>query len=180
MVEVWTLTKCRAEQQRKIKSCLFSILSQIINSEWGQVSINIRQQDHSKTGSMYCVIKCILQGNQARVKNADLRHPSCTVVMYRRKSASPGHNVLIVTTCLSVSSEAEITNMIHVCLFVCLSQIYRVWCLIIISVATFPVLWAVRPAIASVPILASIQGVPESVDSHAYIARWESVHASFI
>ena len=43
---------------------------------------------------MYCVIKCIVRGNQARVKNADLRHPSCTVVMYRRKSASPVHNVL--------------------------------------------------------------------------------------
>jgi len=28
------------------------------------------------------------------LKNADLRHPSCTVVMYRRKSASPIHNVL--------------------------------------------------------------------------------------
>ena len=44
---------------------------------------------------MYCVIKCIVRGNQARVKNADLRHPSCTVVMYRHKSASPVHNVLI-------------------------------------------------------------------------------------
>jgi len=43
---------------------------------------------------MYCVIKCIVRGNQVRVKNADLRHPSCTVVMYRRKSASPVHNVL--------------------------------------------------------------------------------------
>jgi len=43
---------------------------------------------------MYCVIKCIVRGNQARVKNADLRHPSCTFVMYRRKSASPVHNVL--------------------------------------------------------------------------------------
>jgi len=43
---------------------------------------------------MYCVIKCIVRGNQARVKNADLHHPSCTVVMYRRKSASPVHNVL--------------------------------------------------------------------------------------
>jgi len=29
---------------------------------------------------MYCVIRCIVQGNQARVKNEDLRHPSCTVV----------------------------------------------------------------------------------------------------
>ena len=29
---------------------------------------------------MYCIIKCIVQGKQARVKNADLRHPSCTVV----------------------------------------------------------------------------------------------------
>ena len=43
---------------------------------------------------MYCVIKCIVRGNQVRVKNADLRHPSCTVVMERRKSASPVHNVL--------------------------------------------------------------------------------------
>jgi len=30
---------------------------------------------------MYRVIKCIVRGNQVRVKNADLRHPSCTVVM---------------------------------------------------------------------------------------------------
>jgi hypothetical protein len=43
---------------------------------------------------MYCVIKYIVQGNQARVKNADLHHPSCTVVMYKRKSASPILNVL--------------------------------------------------------------------------------------
>jgi len=43
---------------------------------------------------MYCIIKCIVQGNQARVKNADLSHPSCTVVMYKRKSASPVLNVL--------------------------------------------------------------------------------------
>ena len=28
---------------------------------------------------MYCIIKCIAQGKQARVKNADLRHPSCNV-----------------------------------------------------------------------------------------------------
>ena len=25
---------------------------------------------------MYCIIKCTVQGKQARVKNADLRHPS--------------------------------------------------------------------------------------------------------
>ena len=31
-----------------------------------------------------------------RVKNADVCHPSCTVVMYRRKSAPPVHNVLII------------------------------------------------------------------------------------
>ena len=43
---------------------------------------------------MYCVIKCVVRGNQARVKNADLRHPSCTVVTQRRKSASPVRNVL--------------------------------------------------------------------------------------
>ena len=48
---------------------------------------------------MYCVIKCIVRGNQARVKNADLRHPSCTVIMQRRKSASPVHNVLTDLWC---------------------------------------------------------------------------------
>ena len=46
---------------------------------------------------MYCVIKCIVRGNQARFKNADLPHLSCTVVMYRRKSVSPVYNVLICT-----------------------------------------------------------------------------------
>jgi len=30
---------------------------------------------------MYSIIKFIVQGKQARVKNAYLRHPSCTVVM---------------------------------------------------------------------------------------------------
>ena len=45
-------------------------------------------------GFMYCVIKCIARGNQARVKNADLHHPSCTVEMLKRKSASPVRNVL--------------------------------------------------------------------------------------
>ena len=67
-----------------------------------------------------------------------------------------------------------------VCLSVCLSQIYRVWWLLIISVASYSVLRAVHPAIASVPILASIQGVPDCVDSHAYHARWEFVHGSFV
>ena len=43
--------------------------------------MNIRQQNHLETGSMYCIIKCTVQGKQTRVKNADLLHPSCTVVM---------------------------------------------------------------------------------------------------
>jgi hypothetical protein len=43
---------------------------------------------------MYCVIKCIVRGHKACVKNTDLRHPSCTVVMYKHKSASPVLNVL--------------------------------------------------------------------------------------
>ena len=34
-----------------------------------------------KNADLYCIITCIVQGKQARVKNADLRHPSCTVVM---------------------------------------------------------------------------------------------------
>ena len=46
---------------------------------------------------MYYVIECIVRGDLARVKNADLRQPSCTVVMYRGKFASPVHNVLITT-----------------------------------------------------------------------------------
>ena len=45
---------------------------------------------------MYCIIKCIVQGKQARVKNEDLHHPSCTVVMKKRKSAPPVHNVLTI------------------------------------------------------------------------------------
>jgi hypothetical protein len=36
---------------------------------------------YNKFTNYFCVIKCIVCGNQARVKNADLRHPSCTVVM---------------------------------------------------------------------------------------------------
>jgi hypothetical protein len=35
-----------------------------------------------------------VRGNQAGVKNADVRHPSSTVVIHRRKSASPFHNVV--------------------------------------------------------------------------------------
>ena len=72
------------------------------------------------------------------------------------------------------------TWLVFVCLFVCFSQIYRLWWLLIISVATYPVLRAVHPAIASVPILASIQGVPKNVDSHAHNARWELVYGSFV
>ena len=39
-------------------------------------------------------VKCYVRGNQARVKNAELRHLCCTVVMYRRECVSPVHNVL--------------------------------------------------------------------------------------
>ena len=38
----------------------------------------------------------MVRGNQVRVKNADLRHPYSTILMHRRKSASPVHNVLTV------------------------------------------------------------------------------------
>ena len=48
---------------------------------------------------MYCINKCIVQGKQARVKNADLHHPSCTVVMQKRKSASPVLIVLMFIGC---------------------------------------------------------------------------------
>ena len=94
MIQIWMLTKCRAEQQMKIKTCFFYPYPRSYVSEWGHIPINIRQQDHSEKGSMCCAVKCIQRRNQARVKNADLRHPSCTVVMQRRKSASPILNVL--------------------------------------------------------------------------------------
>jgi hypothetical protein len=75
--------KCRAEQeQNKDLFVLYIYHTSFILSE-GHVSINIRQQDHLGKGSMYCVIKCIMCGHQAHVKNADLRHLSCTVVMYK-------------------------------------------------------------------------------------------------
>ena len=50
---------------------------------------------------MCCVGKYIRRRNQARVKNADLRHPSCTVVMQRRKCVSPVLSVLsyVVAQC---------------------------------------------------------------------------------
>ena len=60
---------------------------------------------------MYCIIKCTVRGNQARVKNTDLRHPSCTVVMYRRKSVSPVHNVL---TCPRLHIKENISYCIGV------------------------------------------------------------------
>ena len=93
------LTKCRAEQQMKIKTCLFYQYPRSYFSEWCHVPINIRQQDHAEKGSMCCVVKCIWRRNQARVKNADLHHPFCTVVMQRRKSASPILSVLINKQC---------------------------------------------------------------------------------
>jgi hypothetical protein len=86
------------------------------------------------------------------------------------------HNLSV---CIKWGCNRNHNSCLFLWLFACLSQIYRVWCLIILSVATYPVLRAVRPAIASVPILANIHGVPGSVDSHAYHARWEFVYALF-
>jgi len=34
---------------------------------------------------MYCIIKCIVQGKQARVKNANLHHPS-SMCLYDQNS----------------------------------------------------------------------------------------------
>ena len=64
---------------------------------------------------MYCAIKCIVRGNQARVKNADLRHPSCTVVMYRRKSASPVHNVLSIFETGNSDYKSEVFDVCFLC-----------------------------------------------------------------
>ena len=59
---------------------------------------------------MYCVIKCYVHGNQARVKNTDLHHPSCTFVMYRRKSASPVLNVL---KCIRIVDNPRVIHTIN-------------------------------------------------------------------
>ena len=52
---------------------------------------------------MYRIIKCIVQGKQACVKNADLRHPSCT-------TASPALNVLS-TVRLVINVQARSWNL---------------------------------------------------------------------
>jgi hypothetical protein len=67
-------------------------LSQIINSEWRHVSSNIRPGGPFR--EMLHVLCNEVRGNQARVKNADLCHSSFTVVMQKRKFASPILNVL--------------------------------------------------------------------------------------
>jgi hypothetical protein len=73
-------------------------LSQIINSEWRHVSSNIWPGGpFAETLHVLCNE---VRGNQARVKNADLRHSSFTVVMQKlkkRKFASPVLNVLILS-----------------------------------------------------------------------------------
>jgi hypothetical protein len=70
-------------------------LSQIINSEWRHVSSNIRPG--GPFGETLHVLCNEVRGNQARVKNADLRHSSFTFVMQKRKKrkfVSPVLNVL--------------------------------------------------------------------------------------
>ena len=109
------LTKCRAEQQTKIKTCLFYPYPRSYFSEWCHVPINIRQQDHAEKDSMCCVVQCIQCRNQARVKNADLHHPSCTVVMQRRKSVSPVLNVLKIMN-LTLSFFSLLLSSLHFCL----------------------------------------------------------------
>ena len=44
---------------------------------------------------MYCIIKCIVQGKQARVKNANLRHPSS---MCKEKACSESISNVILKT----------------------------------------------------------------------------------
>ena len=55
---------------------------------------------------MYCIIKCTVQGKQARVKNARFAS-SCTVVTYKRKYASPVLNVLKIRSVSSIIHHSE-------------------------------------------------------------------------
>ena len=59
-----------------------------------------------------------MQGKQALVKNADLRHPSCAVVMEKRKFASPVLNVL------SKAAGAEKRHLGTVCTELWFSAVY--------------------------------------------------------
>jgi hypothetical protein len=55
---------------------------------------------------MYCIIKCIVQGKQARVKNANLRHPSqCVKGLKCLKSSG--------TNCLYKGKSAELAVYGH-------------------------------------------------------------------
>jgi hypothetical protein len=66
-------------------------------------AIGWRLKIYNKFTNYLCIIKFIVRGNQAHVKNADLHHPFCRVVMYKRKSASPVHNVLSLSGCRAES-----------------------------------------------------------------------------
>ena len=46
---------------------------------------------------MYCIIKCIVQGKQARVKNANLRHPSSMCYKEVQPVRGPGSSVRTAT-----------------------------------------------------------------------------------
>ena len=59
---------------------------------------------------MCCVVKPIRRRNQARVKNADLRHPSRTIVMQRRKSASPVLNVHVRSVALRIGTAQHLVK----------------------------------------------------------------------
>src|SRR5215510_1910900 len=63
---------------------------------------------------MYCVIKCIMRGNQVCVKNSDLRHTSCTVVKTRifvtRPQCVNKKSVISGTFCLWVKAHNKILH----------------------------------------------------------------------
>jgi hypothetical protein len=116
----------RATQEHKGPICSL-YLSQII-SEWGRIStsINIHQQDHSEKGSMYCVIKCIVRGNQLHIKNADLHH-----VMYKCKSSSSVHNVLMFCWLYIIVYQYSGTNVTHFLLnLLIIKGLYILWALL--------------------------------------------------
>jgi hypothetical protein len=88
---------------------------------------------------MSCVIKCIVCGNQARVKNADLRHPSCTVIMCRRTSASPVHNVLMYGCCENCVGVLAICVLVFTLFLCCFVYVYLF--LFVTSVRTTATEW---------------------------------------
>ena len=84
--------QCRATEEHKELFVLYIYHRSLLRSEVTFLQTSVSRTIRRKVAYI-ALLKCIVRGNQARVKNTDVRHPSSAVVMHRHKSASPVHNV---------------------------------------------------------------------------------------